>query len=109
MPGLRSECVRRQFVCRLAAEWVMLALLGATVLVFFCPVAQGPYSAVRGPATTLTSIRSRRMLRQAMQLAAAHQPSRVPMPHIVRLLPAALSSAPLLRSIFSEPVSILRC
>lgn len=62
-------------------EFAILAVLcSAVIIIFFCPVVQGPYSVVYGPVTTLVSLRARLLLWLGMALATiqlfcAHTPS----------------------------------
>lgn len=57
-------------VGRAGYDFAVLAVLCAAVFFFIFPMTQGPYSVVHGPATTLTSIRARRMLWSGMARAA---------------------------------------
>jgi hypothetical protein len=52
-------------------QLAVLAMLCGTILLFLlCPVPQGPYPVVNGPATTLASLRARALLWIGMALVA---------------------------------------
>jgi hypothetical protein len=93
-------------------EFAVLAMLCGAVLFFLIfPAAQGPYSVVNGPVTTLASIRARLALCLGTVLAAvpllgarAHRLTRGQMAQYRIRLETLLP-----RSVLSEQTAVLRC
>ena len=91
-------------------ELAVLTMLCGTVIFFLiCPTAQGPYSVVNGPATTLASIRARLMLHLGIASAAVRL---LGWDHLLRSFSTQCSSR--CEVILSQPVppeqiAVLRC
>jgi len=91
---------------RMGCELAVLAAL--CTVVFFFPVAQGPYSVVHGPVTTLSSIRARLGLWLEMALAAWQLLDyRAPAFYFASL--RAPTAVPQPTSFPHEQTSVLRC